>query len=129
MDIGEFDYDTRISAYEKINPELFSFLGVNHALLILSHCIYYMSSDELILRQCASKSLQAFVQFASSYLKTDAKNSYTHDAVCNQSSGPAVETSIETNWTKACILWIINDVLLKNMKEALTKEISIQKVC
>ncbi|KAI0527474.1 hypothetical protein KFK09_003075 [Dendrobium nobile] len=127
MDIGEFDYDTRISAYEKINPELFSFLGVNHALLILSHCIYYMSSDELILRQCASKSLQAFVQFASSYLKTDAKNSYTHDAVCNQSSGPAVETSIETNWTKACILWIINDVLLKNMKEALTKEISIQK--
>ncbi|XP_020699901.1 small subunit processome component 20 homolog isoform X1 [Dendrobium catenatum] len=127
MDIGEFDYDTRISAYEKINPELFSFLGVNHALLILSHCIYYMSSDELILRQCASKSLQAFVQFASSYLKTDAKNSYTHDAVCNQSSGPAVETSIETNWTKACILWIISDVLLKNMKEALTKEISIQK--
>ncbi|XP_020586518.1 small subunit processome component 20 homolog [Phalaenopsis equestris] len=127
MDIGELDYDTIISAYEKINPELFSLLEVNHTLLILSHCVYYMSSDELILRQCASKSLLAFIQFASSYLKTESNIFFTHDAEGKQASCAALETCGKSNWTKACILLIINDVLLKNMKEALTKEISIQK--
>lgn len=123
-DIGELDYDTIISAYEKINPDLFCLLKVDHALLILSHCIYYVSSDELILRQSASKSLLAFVQFASSYLKTDSN--ITHDAEGKQASA---ETSGKPNWTRAHVLSIINDVLSKNMREALSKEISIRKVC
>ncbi|KAK8959123.1 hypothetical protein KSP40_PGU003577 [Platanthera guangdongensis] len=127
MDTEEFDYDTRVGAHEKICPELFSSLGVDHSLPILSHSMYDMSSGELILRQCAVNSLLAFVQFASSYLKTDSSNSYEHEAECKQESGVAVKTGGRTNWTKASIQWSINELFLKNIGEAMTKEIFIQK--
>ncbi|KAK8947552.1 hypothetical protein KSP40_PGU018091 [Platanthera guangdongensis] len=127
MDIGEFDYDTRVGAHEKICPELFSSLGVDHSLPILWHSMHDMSSGELILRQCAVNSLLAFVQFASSFMKTDSSNSYEHEAECKQESGVAVETCGRTNWTKASIQWAISGLFLNNIGEAMAKEIFTRK--
>ncbi|KAG0488452.1 hypothetical protein HPP92_007263 [Vanilla planifolia] len=125
VDIGELDYDTRVIAYETISPELFSSHVADHALVILSQCIYDMSSDELILRQCASKSLLAFIHFASSLLKKDTENSLADGAACKEAP-TGVETG-QLNWTKAGIQWVIKSIFLKNMKESMTKDISIQK--
>ncbi|PKA51950.1 hypothetical protein AXF42_Ash008179 [Apostasia shenzhenica] len=106
-DIDELDYDTVVSAYETIRPELFSSLGRDHSLPILSNCIFHVSSNELILRQCASKSLFAFVKFAAAYLEVDTERHVS-------------------NWTKDCILGILKSVFLKNMGDAMTKDISVQ---
>ncbi|KAG0488446.1 hypothetical protein HPP92_007018 [Vanilla planifolia] len=125
VDIGELDYDTRVIAYETISPALFSSHVADHALVILSQCIYDISSDELILRQCASKSLLAFIHFASSLLKKDTENSLADGAACKEAP-TGVETG-QLNWTKAGIQCVIKSIFLKNMKESMTKDISIQK--
>ncbi|PQP94090.1 hypothetical protein Pyn_25909 [Prunus yedoensis var. nudiflora] len=64
-ELGSLDYDNVVNAYEKISVDIFYTIRVDHALVILSHCVYdYMSSEELILRHSAYKSLRSFVEFA-----------------------------------------------------------------
>lgn len=118
-EIDEFDYDTRINAYESINPEFFFTVGEDHALVILSHTVHDLSSEELILRQSAFRLLLSFVQFAALVLGCEPKK-------CQE---PKV--ALETNdacLTKASVQHIINKFILKHMGEAMSKEISIQRV-
>ncbi|XP_020268432.1 uncharacterized protein LOC109843882 [Asparagus officinalis] len=40
LELNELDYDTRISAYNSIMPDIFSSFMEEHALTVLSHCKY-----------------------------------------------------------------------------------------
>jgi hypothetical protein len=64
--IEEFDYNRRLQAYERMDTPFFSHLNRPMALLILSHVVYDMGSDDMSLRHSSSSCLQAFVRFASS---------------------------------------------------------------
>ncbi|KAL6970972.1 hypothetical protein U1Q18_030651 [Sarracenia purpurea var. burkii] len=68
MEMGGLDYDTIISAYEKINRDFFYTVGEKHALVILSHAVHDMSSEDLILRQSGYRSLLSFVEFSGEIL-------------------------------------------------------------
>lgn len=124
-EIGELDYDTRVNAYDRIKPDTFSSLKEEHVSVILSHCIYDMSSEELIFRQSASTTLLSFIQFAASIL-----NGNTED--CQEMLTPGAykertNFSLENSWTKACIQQIIKSTFLRNISESMDKDISIKK--
>ncbi|OVA05421.1 Down-regulated-in-metastasis protein [Macleaya cordata] len=119
-EMDELDYDTRINAYESINPEFFSTIGEDHALVILSHCVHDLASDELILRQSAHRLLLTFVHFSALILGCGSKN-------CQEMPEPRVELEADACWTKACVQRIIKKFILKHMGEAMSKEISIQR--
>ncbi|XP_065862754.1 uncharacterized protein [Euphorbia lathyris] len=108
LEMGGLDYDTIINAYEKIDVDFFQSLQEDHATLILSHCVYDMSSDELIMRQSAYRSLLSFVEFSTLIL-----------------GGEVSET--DSNWTKVCVRRIINKFLLKHMGNAVKEGSSIRK--
>lgn len=130
-EIGELDYDKRIAAYDTIRPELFSQLGEEHALAILYHCIYDMSSEELIFRQSASRTLLSFIQFAASIVNSETNDcpevllcDGAHEDVTDQIVG---KNNTSSAWTKACIQRIVKKTLLQNMGDALSKDISFEK--
>ncbi|KAK9122055.1 hypothetical protein Syun_019672 [Stephania yunnanensis] len=119
-EIDELDYDTRVSAYEKVDPKFFSTFTVDRALIILSHSVYDMSSEDLILRQSASMLFISFVRFCSFILD--------HQVVGGQEMLEC-EMAAETNtcWTKACVQRIIKKFFLNHMSKAMNKDISIQR--
>ena len=43
-EVGSLDYDVIINAYDKINVDFFYTVDEDQALVILSHCVYDMSS-------------------------------------------------------------------------------------
>ncbi|KAL3506473.1 hypothetical protein ACH5RR_031855 [Cinchona calisaya] len=108
-EMGSLDYDTIIGAYEKINRDFFYTARKEHALIILSHSVYDMSSEELILRQSAYRLLLCFVEFASEILEGKDKS----DQCC---------------WNEALIQHNIRNFLLKHMGNAITRETSVQKL-
>ncbi|XP_010938573.1 uncharacterized protein [Elaeis guineensis] len=130
-EIGELDYDKRIGAYDTIRPELFTQLREEHALAVLSHCIYDMSSDELIFRQSASRALLSFIHFAGSIVNgetSDCRELHVHDGAQEDATDQTVEkNNTSSTWTKACVQQIVKKTLLQNMGEAMSKDISIQK--
>lgn len=130
--LGELDYDTRVSAYDTIMPELFTELKVEHALLILSHCVYDMASDELIFRQSASRALRSFIHFAASVLNNSEISStqmVLDDGSKEESTNQIVEKEdTESKWTKACVNQIINTTYLHNIGDSTAKDVSVQKV-
>lgn len=109
-EMGGLDYDAILGAYEKINIDFFYDVQVEHALVILSHFVHDMSSEELILRQSAYRLLLLFVEFCGRILDQEAK---LEEEVC---------------WSGACIQHIINKFLLKHMGDAMNKEATVQKV-
>uniref|UniRef100_A0A0D9V2B9 Uncharacterized protein n=1 Tax=Leersia perrieri TaxID=77586 RepID=A0A0D9V2B9_9ORYZ len=114
-ELGEIDYDTRIKAYDMIQPESFLGMRKEHVGAILSHCVYDMSSEELIFRQSASRALQSFLDFSAS--------------VMNNESKPSIETENDSSGitTKGSIQQILEKTYLHNMGAAMSKDISIQK--
>lgn len=66
LTIEEFDYNRRLQAYERMDTLFFSHLNRPMALLILSHVVYDMGSEDMSLRHSSSSCLQSFVRFASS---------------------------------------------------------------
>lgn len=132
LEIGEPDYDTRVEAYGSIKPELFSVLKDDHALIILSQCVYDMSSEELVFRQSASRALLSFVQFAGPIVNSEKK--YCDEIISKfEPQGDKVNTTQRSSdtsvtWTKVSIQKIIKNIFLSNMGEAMKKDISVQKV-
>ncbi|KAL5994512.1 hypothetical protein ACLOJK_024565 [Asimina triloba] len=123
-EIGEPDYDTRVNAYEKITPDLFSSLKEGHVLVILSHCVYDMSSEDLILRQSASRSLLSFILFAASILELEesgCKGTQCHDKAFTE------DVPVADALNRSGIKHLINNFFLLHMSEAMCKEMSIQK--
>ncbi|XP_078430936.1 ARM repeat superfamily protein isoform X2 [Wolffia australiana] len=114
--LDEIDYDKRICAYETVTVELFSSLGYDRALIILSQCFNDIASD-LILRQAASKALLTFIDFSSLYLSHDCASS-------EDKQSESVEGFV---WTQNHIQKIISKFFLHKMSETMTREICSQK--
>ncbi|KAK0579383.1 hypothetical protein LWI29_025507 [Acer saccharum] len=114
-EMGGLDYDTIINAYKKIGVDLFYTREEDHTLLILSHCVYDMSSEELILRQSAYRSLLAFVEFSSRIL--DGEKIYDHE----------VQIINKSCWTRTSIQQVINKFLLKHVGEAMRRGSKVKK--
>ncbi|KAL9664606.1 hypothetical protein QQ045_020011 [Rhodiola kirilowii] len=117
-DIGEIDFDRIISAYGKISAGYFNSIRADHAVLILSHFVYDLSSEEIILRHSAYRSLLSFVDFASSVLSqnlTDDGGEVTMTDINNRS------------WTEEHILRIVNKILINHLGNAMSKPIPGQK--
>ncbi|KAK4855629.1 hypothetical protein QYF36_009198 [Acer negundo] len=114
-EMGGLDYDTIINAYKKIGVDLFYTREEDHTLFILSHCVYDMSSEELILRQSAYRSLLVFVKFSSQIL--DGERIYDHE----------VQIINESCWTRTSIQQVINKFLLKRVGEAMRRGSKVKK--
>ncbi|KAJ4812893.1 Small subunit processome component 20-like protein [Rhynchospora pubera] len=112
-ELGELDYDTRIKAYDSVESQLFWYLREEQAMTVLSHCVFDMSSEELIFRQSASRALQSFLQFAAPILNGDG--SFTGNDVA-----PVV-------WKKASVMQIVERIYLHHMGDAMSKDVSVQK--
>ncbi|KAF8670965.1 hypothetical protein HU200_050235 [Digitaria exilis] len=121
-ELGELDYDTRLTAYDKVKPQLFHGLTEEHVGAILSHCVYDMSSEELIFRQSASRALQSFLDFSASIMNND-ESKYAMEA----SDDISGEKNTRTICTISCIQTILERTYLHNMGVAMTKDVSIQK--
>ncbi|KAJ7955379.1 Small subunit processome component 20-like protein [Quillaja saponaria] len=114
-EMGELDYDAVINCYGRINAELFSEVQVDHAVLILSHCVHHMSSEELILRESAHRSLLSFVDFSALLL-------------CGEGNNQEKTNHIEGGcWTKPSIQRIVNKFLLKHMGDAMNRKEIVRK--
>lgn len=111
MEIGCLDYDTVVRAYESINIEFFYKIKEDHALILFSHCLYDMSSEELVLRHSAYRLLLSFIEFSAKILSQEVM----------------VETVQDSYWTVDCVRRIINTFLLNQMGQALRKKASVQK--
>ena len=101
------------------------FLGLTeeHVGAILSHCVYDMSSEELIFRQSASRALQSFLEFSVSLMNND-ESKYSIETADDKSG----ENNTRNICTMSCIEKILEKTYLHNMGVAMTKDVSIQKV-
>ena len=90
---------------------------------ILSHCVYDMSSEELIFRQSASRALQSFLEFSVSLMNND-ESKYSIETADDKSG----ENNTRNICTMSCIEKILEKTYLHNMGVAMTKDVSIQKV-
>ncbi|KDO50652.1 hypothetical protein CISIN_1g042789mg [Citrus sinensis] len=116
VEMGGLDYDSIVTAYDKIGIDLFHTIEVDHSLVILSHCVRDMSSDEMILRHSAYRSLLSFVEFSSLILNRERCN--TREVM------QAVDDGL---WTIGSIQRIINKFILKRMGEAMTRGSNVKK--
>ncbi|XP_037492635.1 small subunit processome component 20 homolog [Jatropha curcas] len=119
IEMGGLDYDSILSAYEKIDVGLFYTIEEDHALAVLSHCVYDMSSEELILRQSAYRSLLSFVEFCALILGGEDKS---HDGTYE-----VIATNSKYSWTKTSVLRIINKFLLKHIGNTMKDRSSVRK--
>ncbi|XP_062230251.1 uncharacterized protein LOC133927941 isoform X2 [Phragmites australis] len=120
-ELGEVDYDTRLDAYDKVKPHLFLGMKEEYVGAVLSHCVYDMSSEELIFRQSASRALQSFLDFSASVMNNESKYSIETADI------KPGENDTRDICTKGCIQQILEKTYLHNMGVAMTKDISIQK--
>lgn len=114
--MGGLDYDTIINAYQKIGVDLFYTMEEDHTLVILSHCVYDMSSEDLILRQSAYGSLLSFIEFSSQILVREEIND------------PEVRKTDTTLWKRVSIQRMINKFLLKHVSKSMHKGSKVKKV-
>ncbi|KAL6615458.1 hypothetical protein ACP70R_037728 [Stipagrostis hirtigluma subsp. patula] len=119
--LGEVDYDRRLGAYDKIEPQFFLGMREEHVGAILYHCVYDMSSEELIFRQSASRALQSFLDFSASIMNNESKTSIETADLKPE------ENDTGNICTKGCIQQILERTYLHNMGVAMTKDISVQK--
>ncbi|XP_062109162.1 uncharacterized protein LOC133819824 isoform X2 [Humulus lupulus] len=116
MEVGALDYDTIINSYEKISANFFNTVPEDQSLLILSHCVYDMSSGELILRHSSYRLLLSFLEFAAEVL--------SH--VENNLEMPHSKKTGD-DWAVGSIKRIINKFLLKHLGNAMKGEASLKK--
>lgn len=119
MEIGDLDFDTIVNTYEKINVDFFCATPEEHTLVVLSQFVHDMSSEELILRHSAYRSLLSFVEFSSSILGQGGMDH--HETVDEM-------TLSDNSWSKVSIMRITNKFILKHMGEAMNRETSVKKV-
>ncbi|KAE9453174.1 hypothetical protein C3L33_14914, partial [Rhododendron williamsianum] len=100
---------TESSLIAVINKDFFYTVREKHALIILSHAVHDMSSEEMILRQSGFGLLLSFVEFSAEILDRDMR-------------------SDDQSWPESSIARIINKFIFKHMGDAMNKEAPIQKV-
>ncbi|XP_022722560.1 small subunit processome component 20 homolog isoform X3 [Durio zibethinus] len=119
FELDELDYDTIGKAYEEIGIGFFHAMPVEHALLILSQCVYDMSSEELILRHHAYRLLLTFLDFTAKILAQEVTD--------HHETAEEMMKDDEGCWTRACVQHIINKFLLKHLGVAISRRISVRK--
>ncbi|KAK4388003.1 Small subunit processome component 20 [Sesamum angolense] len=107
MEMGGFDYDKVLSAYQKVNLQFFYTITEEHALPILAQSIHDMSSEELILRQSAYRLLLSFIEFSAEILNRSPKS--------------------DLIWSEVSIQHIVHNFFLKHMGNAMDKESAVKK--
>ncbi|KAB1216916.1 hypothetical protein CJ030_MR4G016071 [Morella rubra] len=118
-EIGSLDYDTIVNAYEKICVDFFYTVHEDHALVILSHCVHDLLSEELILRNSAYRSLLSFVEFSSLILGQEREG---HRGITRE-----MITYDDCSWTRASIHRMANKFLLKHIGDKLSGETTFKK--
>ncbi|KAL5061396.1 hypothetical protein RYX36_033000 [Vicia faba] len=115
--LGWLDHDVILDAYKNINTDFFRNVEVEHASLILSHCVLDMSSEETMFVYNAHSSLLSFIDFSALILL--------------QEVGSEQELSVMQNthscWTKSCIHHITKKFLLKHVADAMDGPLSVRK--
>lgn len=119
-EIDSLDYDRILNAYEKIRVDMFHTIREDHALVILSHCVYDMSSEESTLRHRAYDSLLSFVEFSALVL---GKVVNDHCEMPDK-----MLASEDHRWTRVCIQRITSKFLLKHMANAMKRGTSVREV-
>ncbi|XP_021290199.1 small subunit processome component 20 homolog isoform X1 [Herrania umbratica] len=119
FELDELDYDTIGKGYEEIGIGFFRAVPVEHTLLILSQCVYDMSSEELILRHHAYRLFLTFLEFSAKILGQEVTD--------HHETAEEMMIDDEGCWTRACVQRIINKFLLKNMGDAISWGISVRK--
>ncbi|KAK1435340.1 hypothetical protein QVD17_01101 [Tagetes erecta] len=109
MEIDVLDYDVIIGAYEKINIDFFCSVREEQTLVILSHCVHDMSSQDLILRNSAYRLLLLYIEFCQKIISGELESK----------SGC---------WSESGIQNTINNFFLKYMGDAMNRETSVIKV-
>ncbi|XP_031259480.1 small subunit processome component 20 homolog isoform X1 [Pistacia vera] len=114
-EMNSLDYDSIVAAYDKIDIDLFHTTEVDYALLILSHCVYDMSSEDLILRKSAQRIMLLFVDFSSLILDGEKCNGHESTRI------------VEGSWTITSIQRIMKNFILKHMGEAMNSGSKVKK--
>lgn len=109
LEIDVLDYDVIIGAYEAINMDFFCSVGQEQTLIILSHCVHDMSSNDLVLRNSAYRLMLLFLEFCQKIISGDMESS----VAC---------------WTESSIQNTINNFFLKYMGGAMNSGTSVIKV-
>ncbi|KAG9136707.1 hypothetical protein Leryth_004489 [Lithospermum erythrorhizon] len=109
MDMGDFDYETKFAAYDKVNIDLFFAIQEEHAILILSHAIWDLSSDEKTLRESAYRLFLCFIEFSGRVL--DGRVDQDH-----------------LSHSRASVQHVLNNFILRHMGNAMNKEGPVQKM-
>ncbi|KAK8473806.1 hypothetical protein PHAVU_001G253000 [Phaseolus vulgaris] len=115
--LGWLDHDAILDAYRIINIDFFRNVQVEHALLILSHCVHDMSSEETTFMCSAHSSLLSFVDFSALILHEEGNSEEHMSGMKN----------IDSCWTKSCILRVAKKFLLKHMADAMDGSLSVIK--
>lgn len=101
-----------------INIDFFRNVQVEHALLILSHCVLDMSSEETTFIYSAHSSLLSFVDFSALILCQEGSSDQELPVIKNT----------DACWTKSCIQRIIKKFLLKHIANAMDGLLAVRKV-
>ncbi|XP_020226475.1 small subunit processome component 20 homolog isoform X2 [Cajanus cajan] len=115
--LGWLDHDAVLNAYSVINTDFFRNVQVEHALLILSHCVHDMSSEETTFMCSAHSSLLSFVDFSALILCQEG----------NSEVQLSLMKKTDNCWTKSCIQRITKKFLLKHMADAMDGSLSVKK--
>ncbi|RDY00034.1 Small subunit processome component 20-like protein, partial [Mucuna pruriens] len=115
--LGWLDHDAILNAYGIINTDFFRNIQVEHALLILSHCVHDMSSEETTFMCSALSSLLSFVDFSALILCQEG----------DSEEQLSVMKNTDSCWTKSCIQRITKKFLLKHMADAMDRSLSVRK--
>jgi len=116
--LGWLDHDVILNAYSIINTDFFRNVQVEHALLILSHCVLDMSSEETTFVSSAQSSLLSFVDFSALILLQEGSGEQELSVIQNT----------DGCWTKSCIMRIIKKFFLKHMADAMDGPLAVRKV-
>lgn len=116
--LGWLDHDVILDAYKNINTDFFRNVEVEHASLILSHCVLDMSSEETTFVYNAQSSLLSFVEFSALILLQ----------VVSSEQELTVMQNTHSCWTKSCIQRITKKFLLKHVADAMDGPLSVRKV-
>ncbi|KAK2393598.1 ARM repeat superfamily protein [Trifolium repens] len=111
------DHGVILEPYKIINTDFFRNCQMEHALLILSHCVLDMSSEKTTFVCSAQSSLLSFVDFSALMLLQEGSSEQELSVMQNT----------DGCWTKSCVQRSIKKFLLKHMADAMDGPLAIRK--
>ncbi|XP_020872517.1 U3 small nucleolar RNA-associated protein 20 isoform X2 [Arabidopsis lyrata subsp. lyrata] len=113
MEVDDLDYEKIVNAYLEINAEFFFKSSEQHTMIILSQCIYNVSSESIMLRGSAQKLLSSFIDFSASILCLEAP--------AHPEFGEEEVQKADVNWTGDRVLCILRNFILKHIGDAINR--------